>query len=464
MPDGIDCAILVVPSRSAAQALEECGERGVRAAIVFASGFAETGPDGAAAQTELADIARRYGMAVAGPNCLGLINFVDGLPLTFGAITPFPVPPRGGLGLIAQSGAMTMALTYAAHAEHVPVTYAASTGNEAVVTLEDYLRFLLDDDSTRVVAILAEQVRLPREFRRLAAIARQIGKSVVVLRAGRAGAAAAAAQSHTGALATDYAVIEAVLRSEGVTLVDTLDELIDVAGLLLRYPPPGCTRNRAGHRLGLGQDPQPGPGRDHECEHRAAQPGNGRPAHRGTPGVRELRQPRGYHRPGAQQATAVCPSGQPAAAGRRGWTLVIAAMPGSDRQTAEQVDALLPVLAGAAKPVMYVFMGGGHLIPGGHDDRVRAAGIPVLRSVERALRCVAQATRTVGARPQDVPTAETGVTPPGPKGPDGGTAIMTEQASKQLLRSYGLPIPEAVFARSVVELPTWPASSDIRWP
>ena len=161
MPDGIDCAILVVPSRSAAQALEECGERGVRAAIVFASGFAETGPDGAAAQTELADIARRYGMAVAGPNCLGLINFVDGLPLTFGAITPFPVPPRGGLGLIAQSGAMTMALTYAAHAEHVPVTYAASTGNEAVVTLEDYLRFLLNDDSTRVVAILAEQVRRP---------------------------------------------------------------------------------------------------------------------------------------------------------------------------------------------------------------------------------------------------------------------------------------------------------------
>ena len=462
LPDGIDCAILVVPSRSAAQALEECGERGVRAAIVFASGFAETGPDGAAAQTELADIARRYGMAVAGPNCLGLINFVDGLPLTFGAITPFPVPPRGGLGLIAQSGAMTMALTYAAHAERVPVTYAASTGNEAVVTLEDYLRFLLDDDSTRVVAILAEQVRRPREFRRLAARARQIGKPVVVLRAGRAGAAAAAAQSHTGALATDYAVIEAVLRSEGVTLVDTLDELVDVAGLLLRYPPPAApgiglvTDSGSVKTLSLDLAETMNASIAQLSQATVAQLTEELPefASSGNPvdiTAQALNKPLLYARAASRLL-------QDDAVG----ALVIAAMPGSDRQTAEQVDALLPVLAGAAKPVMYVFMGGGHLIPGGHDDRVRAAGIPVLRSVERALRCVAQATRAVGARPRDVPTAETSATPPCPEGPDGGTAIMTEQASKQLLRSYGLPIPEAVFARSVAELPA--LAGQLRYP
>lgn len=462
LPGEIDCAILVVPGHSAAQALEECGERGVRAAIVFASGFAETGADGAAAQAKLAGVARRYGMAVAGPNCLGLINFVDGLPLTFGAITPFPVPPQGGLGLIAQSGAMTMALTYAAHAERIPVTYAASTGNEAVVTLEDYLQFLLDDNATRAVAILAEQVRRPGEFRRLAAIARQIGKPVVVLQAGRAGAGAAAARSHTGALATDYAVIEAVLRSEGVTLVDTLDELIDVAGLLLRYPPPTArgigvvTDSGSVKTLSLDLAEAIDVSIAQLSQATVAQLAEELPefASSGNPvdiTAQALNKPVLY----AQAAARLL---QDDAVG----ALVIAAMPGSDRQTAEQVDALLPVLAGAAKPVMYVFMGGGHPIPGRHDDRVRAAGIPVLRSVERALRCAAQATRTVAARRGDVPVRQTSVRLESPGRPRGGTAIMTERASKQLLSTYGLPIPDAVFAPSLAELPALAAR--LRYP
>jgi len=462
LPDEIDCAILVVPGHTTAKALEECGEHGVRAAIVFASGFAETGLDGAAAQTELAEVARSYGMAVAGPNCLGVINFVDGLPLTFGAIAPFPVPLTGGVGLVAQSGAMTMALTYAAHAEHVPITYAVSTGNEAVVTMEDYLAFLLDDDATRVIAILAEQIRRPREFRRLAARARQVGKPVVVLRAGRAGAAAAAAQSHTGALATDYAVIEAVLRSDGVTLVDTLDELTDVAGLLLRYPRPTApgiglvTDSGSVKTLTLDLAGTMDASIAQLSHATVAQLTSELPefASSGNPvdiTAQALNKPQLY----AQAADRLL---EDDAVG----VLVVAAMPGSDPQTAQQVDALLPVLASAAKPVMYVFMGGGHPIPGGHDDRVRAAGIPVLRSVERALRCVAQVTRTIGAYPEDVPASGTGGTLACPERPGSAAAIMTEQASKRLLRSYGLPVPEAVFARSAAELPA--SASQLRYP
>ena len=355
-----------------------------------------------------------------------------------------------------------MALTYAAHAEHIPVTYAALTGNEAVLTLEDYLAFLLDDDSTRVVAILAEQIRRPREFRRLAARAWQTGKPVVVLRAGRAGAAAAAARSHTGALATDYAVIEAVLRSEGVTLVDTLDELIDAASLLLRYPPPAVP--------GIGLITDSGSVKTLTLDLAEAMDASIAQLSQAT--VAQL----------TQELPDFASSGNPVditaqalnkpqlyaqAAGRlladdAVGALVVAAMPGSNRQTADQVDALLPVLAGAAKPVMYVFMGGGHSIPGGHDDRVRAAGIPVLRSVERALRCVAQVTRTAGAYPEDVPAAGTGGTPPGPERPGGAAVIMTEQASKQLLRSYGLSVPEAVFVHSVAELPA--SASQLRYP
>ena len=436
LPLGVDCAVLVVPAHAAAVALEECGRRGVRAAIVYASGFAETGPSGAEAQQALVDVAAKHAMAVAGPNCLGLINFVDGLPLTFGSVAPQAVPPSGGLGLVAQSGAMTMALTYAAHAEGLPVSYAISTGNEAVVTLEDYLGFLLEDEHTRCVAVLAEQIRRPRVFRQLARRALQYGKPLVLLQAGREGAAAAAAASHTGSLAGDYAVIETVLRDCGVVLVDTLDELVDAAGLLTRRGRPS--------RPGLGMVTDSGSVKTLTLD-LSGQAGFSLPdLHESTTArlVEELPEfatvgnpvditAQGLNKPSLYGAAA-----QALLDDENIGVLLVAAMPGSDRQTGEQVDAVLPVLSRTTKPVVYVFMGGGHVVPGGHDARIRAAGIPVLRSPERALRFLAKVAASVGAVPGADPAVE--------QHPQAAVATaLTEHASKLLLAGRGLPVPRS---------------------
>ncbi|BEP13329.1 acetate--CoA ligase family protein [Acidothermaceae bacterium B102] len=439
LPADVDCAVLVVPAHAAAASLEACGRRGVRAAIVYASGFAETGAAGAAAQQELVDVAARYGMAVAGPNCLGLINFVDGLPLTFGSIAPQAVPASGGLGLVAQSGAMTMALTYAAQAEGVPVSYAISTGNEAVVTLEDYVGFLLEDDHTRCVAVLAEQIRRPREFRRLARRALAYEKPLVLLQAGREGAAAAAAASHTGALAGDYLVIETVLRDCGVVLVDTLDELVDAAGLLTR-----CARPSA---AGIGLVTDSGSVKTLTLD-LAAATGFALPElHAATtahlvevlPEFATVGNPVDITAQGLNKPSLYGDAAQALLDDDAIGMLLIAAMPGSDRQTGEQVDALLPVLSNVTKPVVYVFMGGAHPIPGGHDARVRAAGIPVLRSPERALRFLGKVAASAGARAATEPES---VLP-------GVATTLTEHASKLLLSAHGLPVPRSALVSDV---------------
>lgn len=440
LPAGVDCALLVVPADAAAAALADCGERGVRAAIVFASGFAETGETGALGQDELRQVAERYEMAVAGPNCLGLMNFVEGIPLTFGAIAPHPVPPGGGLGLVAQSGAMTMALTYAAHAEGVPVSFAVSTGNEAVVTLEDYLAFLLEDTHTRCIAVLAEQIRHPVRFRRLAARARAIGKPLVLLHAGREGAAADAARSHTGALAADHAVMETVLRADGVVMVNSLDELVDAAGMLTRFAMPVSP--------GLGMVTDSGSVRTLTLDLAEAlgvhlaelQPRTTARLTDALPAFAAIGNPvditaQGLNKP-ALYAEAVAALLEDDGVG----ALLVAAMPGSDRQTGDQVNALLPAIHRAAKPVVYVLMGGGHPVPGGHDARLRAAGVPVLRSPERALRALGRIAASTAAPSSTTVDAAFPVS--------AVTTTLTEHQSKALLERYGLPVPQRALVRS----------------
>ena len=123
-------------------------------------------------------------------------------------------------------------------AKDVAVACTVSTGNEAVLGLEDYAAYLLEDASTKVVVAFAEQIRKPQRFLAMAARARELGKPVVLLLSGHSAAARESARSHTGALAGDYAVIEALLRHACVMLVRSLEELIDVTELAVRFPSP----------------------------------------------------------------------------------------------------------------------------------------------------------------------------------------------------------------------------------
>lgn len=237
LPGGIDLAVLCLPRAAVPDAIAACGRCGIGGAVVFASGFAETGDAGAAEQHKLADLARRCSVALLGPNCLGFINHLDGVALCMS----LPHPRRDAnpsVGFLAQSGALMLAATDMGRATGIGFTYLVSTGNEAVTGVEDFLAELVEDTATRIILLFIEEIRRPRHFLQLAARARERGKPIVMLHSGRTARARAAALSHTGALAGDYRVMAALTAHQAVILVDSFDELFDVAALLHRHPGP----------------------------------------------------------------------------------------------------------------------------------------------------------------------------------------------------------------------------------
>ena len=237
LPLGIDTAVLSVPREGIEAAVEACAERGIKAVVVYSAGFAEEGEKGKADQARIAEFARRKGMTVAGPNCLGTINYVDGVPLSFGPLQPEPMAGRPAVAIISQSGAMMANAMISLHSRGLAVSYAISTGNEGSVSIVDYMDALACDPFSKVFCICAELIREPRKFIAALRAISDAGKSIVLLHPGRGVAAREAAMSHTGALAGDYDVMAAALAHEPVHHVETMEEFIDVAELLVRNEP-----------------------------------------------------------------------------------------------------------------------------------------------------------------------------------------------------------------------------------
>jgi acyl-CoA synthetase (NDP forming) len=238
LPDGVDAAMLFIPRIAIEDAVAACARRGVGGVVVFAAGFGEAGGEWQATQERIAATARAAGLALCGPNCLGIVDFVHGIPLTFARQIGRREQVSSGAVVIAQSGGLASIVRAALTAKGLAVTCTVSTGNEAVLGLEDYAAYLLEDPATKVVVAFAEQIRKPQRFLAMAARARELGKPVLLLLSGHSMAARDSAKSHTGALAGDYAVIEALLRRDCVLLVQSLEELFDAAELALRFPAP----------------------------------------------------------------------------------------------------------------------------------------------------------------------------------------------------------------------------------
>jgi acyl-CoA synthetase (NDP forming) len=234
LPKDVDCAVLAIPGSAVLASVKACAEKGVRSAIVFSAGFAEAGEEGRAAQQELARIVREQQMLLEGPNCLGMVNYVDRIPLTF-VVTPPQTPTDSpGAAILSQSGALAAVIAVNMRHHGIPLTYSVSTGNEAATGIEDFVEYLLDDPSTRVFALVVEQFREPKRFLELAGRVRDAGKFVVLLHPGRSNAARASAATHTGAIAGDYKVMHMLVTHEGVIHVHSLEELVDVAQILVR--------------------------------------------------------------------------------------------------------------------------------------------------------------------------------------------------------------------------------------
>ena len=239
LPEGVDLAVFTLPAAGVREAVEACVKRKVGSAMVFAAGFAEVGEQ--AMQDEIAKAARNGGLAIVGPNCLGVTNNVDGVMLHMlfaREALRFGPGSKPGLAFVGQSGGMLGHFQRAADGRGTPLSYVISTGNEIGLESTDFIEFLADDAATSVLVVYTEQVRRPREF--LAAIrrCRSAGKPVILMFPGRSTKSKQAAQSHTGALVGDYATMRTQVEDAGAIVVGTMDEMMDLAEILVRYPKP----------------------------------------------------------------------------------------------------------------------------------------------------------------------------------------------------------------------------------
>jgi acyl-CoA synthetase (NDP forming) len=171
------------PRAGVIDAVAACARLGVGGVIIFPLD-SESGPDGRAEQERMARIARDHDMIIEGPNCLGLINGVDGIPLTFVLTPPEKLEAEKGLAVVSQSGAMAAVLGASLRSPALGISYSISTGNEATTTVEDFVDYLIDDEHTHVIAMIVELFRQPRRFLELV-IARRQNKHIVLLHPGR---------------------------------------------------------------------------------------------------------------------------------------------------------------------------------------------------------------------------------------------------------------------------------------
>jgi acyl-CoA synthetase (NDP forming) len=236
LPEGIDLVLLLVPGAAVLESMQACARRAVGAVVVYAAGFAELGEAGLALQQQVAAVAREAGIAMLGPNCLGFTNYLDGLSITFSPMHPDADAPPPSVAFVSQSGGTPTVVRFALLAKRIGLSYQITTGNEALLGVEDFLEPMLADDRNRVIATFCEEIRSPQRFLAAAAHARELRKPIVMLQPGSSESARASARSHTGALVGDHALARTTLEHAGVVVVDTMEELIDVTELLVRFP------------------------------------------------------------------------------------------------------------------------------------------------------------------------------------------------------------------------------------
>ncbi len=242
----VDLAILAVPAAHAAQALERARPGQVGAAVVFTSGFSETGADGAAQQERLCAVARERGIRLLGPNCLGFMNVRRNVYATFSPAPANGIVAPGGIGMVSQSGAFGAYAYSMARERGLGLSHWISTGNEADIDVADCIEWLARDANTRVIMAYMEGCRDGAKLRRALAAARATGKPVVVTKIGRTQAGAQAAASHTAALAGDDAVYDALFRQYGALRARTIEEFFNLGYALDTWKQPP-----QGRRLGI---------------------------------------------------------------------------------------------------------------------------------------------------------------------------------------------------------------------
>ena len=236
LPETPDCVVVAVKAEAVLGVVSEAAAKGTRAVLVVSEGFADAATEeGRALQAKLVELARAKGIAVAGPNCMGISSFVNKSAATMADIPAAAV--AGGISLVSQSGGLMNAVAEFAGNRGIGLNSLISNGNGAVVEVSDYIDYLVDDPGTRVIAVIMEGARDGRKFRAAIERASRL-KPVVVLKLGRSAFGQAATLAHTGTLAGKHEAFAALFRQNGVALVESIDELVETAALLDLAPLP----------------------------------------------------------------------------------------------------------------------------------------------------------------------------------------------------------------------------------
>ncbi len=444
LPENIDAAVLAVPRQATADAVKACVRRKIGAAVVFAAGFAEMDEAGRIEQSKLAELARDGGMALCGPNCIGLVNLPGKVALTFEPLAP-PVAGKGrAIGVVTQSGAMCSTLRLALLAKDLNLSCVVSTGNEAQLTTEDFLDYLVNDASTRVIVLFMEQVREPRRFLALAARARARSKPIVLMHPGRSARAQSSARTHTGAMTDNHAIMAALLRREAIVLVETLDELIDSAEILARFATPpakgaaimtnsGAFKGYAldfAETLGLDLPPLSAPSVE--------------AIKKILPPFAAVENPVDVTAMSIRDASILGRTAAHLLADPAMGSLVVSVVAGAPRFAMDKAKSIIDGIADLQKPVAVATMGDETPLPQEFAAALREKGLAFFRSPDRALRAMANATwhgHAAAAAQRCAPEIVPDSHAPLPAG------ALAEYQGKAFLRSIGISVPAGELAR-----------------
>jgi acyl-CoA synthetase (NDP forming) len=229
VPVPVDSAVISVPENVALQVIKECAESGVKSAVVFTSGFAETGTAGLDAQQQIAKIASDSGMRILGPNCLGVFNLSAGWFGTFANTLASKKIPTGPIGIVTQSGAYGGHLFTITQNRGVGTNYWVTTGNEVDIDVAEVIKFYASEPEIRVIISYAEGIKNGNRMREALQAARNAKKPVIFMKVGSTEAGARAAASHTASLAGEDAIYDGLFKQYGVYRAETTEEMADVA-------------------------------------------------------------------------------------------------------------------------------------------------------------------------------------------------------------------------------------------
>jgi acetate---CoA ligase (ADP-forming) len=238
LPEVPDCAVITAAREAVEEIVLDCAKAGVGGAIIFASGYSETGKEDRIAQQErLAAIARETGLRIVGPNCIGVVNALLDSRATFMDITPIPKPTQHAVGIISQSGALGMALAQGV-VRGLSVSHVMTSGNSCDVDMADFVNYLATDPACGSIACVFEGMATPDRLLLAAQNAWAVDKPLIIFKMATGEQGAQAAMSHTGSLAGSNASYRAVFRRAGAVVVDNYEDLMETAAFFAKAPPP----------------------------------------------------------------------------------------------------------------------------------------------------------------------------------------------------------------------------------